>query len=121
MSESLETLRNNMIRNIFNFLLDDCYVYLMTVGYNNFLKNKERGDSFHKMSMCVSNEFVTRIKQIYIDMKKDDPTKLVGEEYQKIMTNTICTINNEGRDFSVSYNNTGYLTYDVVFVSMGAS
>jgi hypothetical protein len=76
----------------------------MTVGYNNFLKDRE-------------DKFVTLISKIYFDMGKDDPMKLVDEGYHKIIKNTIGTINGEGRDFIVSYNKTSNFNYDVVFVS----
>jgi hypothetical protein len=114
MEESLETRRNNMIRNLYDFLLDDCYIYLMTVGHTAFLANKEKGNSFYTMSMCLSYEFVTRITKIYADMNK---TNIVYEEYHKILQKTIETITSESHNVLVSFNKKADNNYDIVFVN----
>jgi hypothetical protein len=116
MEHEIEVRRNNMICNMFDFLLDDCYVYLMTFAYSKFLENKEKGNSFYTQAMCLTNEFATRITKIYTDMKKEEPMKLVEEEYHNIVQKTIDTINSEANDFVVSFNMKGNVTYDVVFV-----
>jgi hypothetical protein len=103
-SEPIETRRNNMIRNLFDFLSDDCYDYIMTTLYPAFLDYKKEGKSFHAFYMHLTSEFITRIIKIYTKMNIENPQKLIADKYSEIVKNTIDTINREGHDFVVSFN-----------------
>jgi hypothetical protein len=118
MEEALETRRNNMLRNLFDFLSDDCYVYIMSTMYPSFLLHKNEGKTFHTFNMHLTHEFVTRIAKIYTEMKIENPQKLISDKYFEIVKNTIDTINREGYDFVVSFNKTiSAVEYEILFLS----
>ena len=116
MTTDLNVLRQNMIENMIKFLTDDCYVYIMTTGLDEYKKVMDKND-FYTFQMNLCSVFHTRIKDIYKDMGVEEPSKQVNTMYSDIVFNTIYRIRSENHPFAVGVNvkNDGS-GYEIVFL-----
>lgn len=118
MTTDLNVLRQSMIANMIKFLIDDCYVYIMTTGLDGYNKVKDDND-FYTFQMNLCSEIHRRIKQIYKDIGVEEPAKqvkLVNEIYADVVSNTIKRIQGENHPFSIGMNVKQGMGYEIVFL-----
>ena len=117
MTTDLNVLRRNMIENMFKFLNDDCYVYVMTTGLNEYNKATwAEGFDFYTFQMNLSSAFHTTIKEIYKAMGVEEPSNQVNKMYADVVSNTIKRIQEENHPFSVGLNVKPSIGYEIVFL-----
>lgn len=115
MTTDLNVLRQNMIENMIKFLTDDCYVYIMTTGLDEYKKVMDKND-FYTFQMNLCSMFHTRIKDIYKDMGVEEPSKQTTNTYAKIVSDTINRIQSENHPFSVGLNVKQGIGFEIVFL-----
>ena len=115
MTTDLTVLRRNMIENMIKFLNDDCYVYIMTTGLNEYKKSMLNND-FYTFQMNLSSAFHTTIRDIYKELGVEEPSNQVNKMYADVVSNTIKRIQDEEHPFSVGLNVKQGIGYEIVFL-----
>lgn len=115
MSIDLTPTRQNMLENMFKFLNDDCYVYIMTTGLDGYNKSLETCD-FYTFNFGLSAPFHEKITNLYKAIDFENPTNGVNELYFKCISNAIRRIQEENHQFSIGINKKSVNLYDIVFL-----
>jgi hypothetical protein len=116
---NLEAARTNMLDNMNKLLLDDCYVYIMTIPYDDYIKHTKSGDnSFYVGSMILTADVAKRINDIYLGLGRKNVNKIVSDDYHNIVKSSVNRINAENHGFTLAFNKkSDYCNYDLVFVT----
>jgi len=115
MTTDLSVHRKNMIDNLIKFLFDDCYVYIMTIGFNGYNSVANKND-FYTFKMYLSHEFQVRITNIYKEIGEKDPSEKVNLMYYDVVLSTVRRIQSENHPFSIGVNKIDN-SYEIVFLS----
>ena len=115
MTTDLNVLRQNMIENMIKFLNDDCYVYIMTTGLNEYKKVIDVND-FYTFQMNLSSAFHTKIREIYKAMGSEEPSNQANKMYADVVSNTIKRIQEENHPFSIGFNVKPGIGYEIVIL-----
>ena len=106
MSVDLTPFYKNMLNSMTNFLNDDCYVYIMTIGVEGYYKHiRDMKNNFYTFEMTLCSQFRTRLMKIYEKLENTkSPNELIDNMYKKIIIDTINRINNEDNTYRLSFN-----------------
>ena len=117
---NLEAARTNMLDNMNKLLLDDCYVYIMTIPYDDYIKHTKSGDnSFYVGSMILTADVAKRINDIYLGLGRENVNKIVSDDYHNIVKSSVNRINAENHGFTLAFNKkSDYCKYELVFITM---
>jgi hypothetical protein len=115
MSIDLTPTRQNMLENMIKFLNDDCYVYIMTTGLDEYNKVADKCD-FYTFIFGLTEPFRERIVKLYEALNTEDPTNAANEMYTKSVKSAIERIQQENHSFSIGINMKNSTRFEIVFL-----
>ena len=102
-----------MIEELITFLQDDCYVYIMTTGFDAFSRIPKES-SFYILNFGLSSYFKITMVAIYKELGVLNPSEKVDSVYEEIVLHTVSELQKQDRPFLLSINKKGN-TFDVLF------
>jgi hypothetical protein len=109
----INVLRNSMLESMIKYLTDDCYVYIMTTGYDLYEDSLSEEKNFFVFEFGLQQAFMDKFKQLYDNLAIE---QLSEETYSGIVKSTVSIINGENHNFLLSLNEKAPNKYEVAFV-----